>query len=176
MAGKTSKQAIRHSSQGFTLIELLVVIAIIGILSAIGLTSLNGAKEKARNAQRKHDLTTLRTGLLNYYDDNDLLFPETLVGADNTEPSQSSGGLGIFDSDPADNPLVPEYLSKAVVQPFSDPAFDYRYDTNQAQTGFVLYAQLEVNSLWYWLDNTGGTDSSATAHDENNCDAGDCAW
>ncbi|MFA6512309.1 MAG: prepilin-type N-terminal cleavage/methylation domain-containing protein, partial [Patescibacteria group bacterium] len=33
-----------NQKKGFTLIELLVVIAIIGILSAIGLVSLNGAR------------------------------------------------------------------------------------------------------------------------------------
>lgn len=35
---------------GFTLIELLVVIAIIGILSAIGLVILNGARERVPDA------------------------------------------------------------------------------------------------------------------------------
>lgn len=58
-----------NNKKGFTLIELLVVIAIIGILSAIGLVSLNGAREKARDAQRKSDVSSFRSALALYFDD-----------------------------------------------------------------------------------------------------------
>ena len=57
-----------NSSTGFTLIELLVVIAIIGMLSAITLASLNSARAKARNTQRKSDFNAISKALTLYYD------------------------------------------------------------------------------------------------------------
>ena len=58
----------RISSHGFTLIELLVVIAIIGLLSSIVLVSLQGARAKARDSRRMHDLDQIRLALFLYDD------------------------------------------------------------------------------------------------------------
>jgi prepilin-type N-terminal cleavage/methylation domain-containing protein len=56
--------------QGFTLIELLVVISIIGVLSTIAMTSLNGAKAKARDARRKSDMEQISLAMEQYYSDH----------------------------------------------------------------------------------------------------------
>ena len=58
-----------HKS-GFTLIELLVVIAIISILATVVLASLNSARSKARDTQRKAALNQIRVALELYYDEH----------------------------------------------------------------------------------------------------------
>lgn len=56
------------NKKGFTLIELLVVIAIIGMLSSLAVVSLNTARNKARDAQIKSDLSQFRTYAAVTYD------------------------------------------------------------------------------------------------------------
>lgn len=62
--------------KGFTLIELLVVIAIIGLLSTLAVISLNGARAKARDAQRLSDVKQMATAIeierANFGDDDAL--------------------------------------------------------------------------------------------------------
>lgn len=58
----------RH--KGFTLIELLAVIAIIGILAALSIIGINQALVRARDTQRKNDLTNVKKALELYAQDN----------------------------------------------------------------------------------------------------------
>jgi general secretion pathway protein G len=57
------------NKKGFTLIELLVVIAIIGMLSALLVPNFMGARERARDAQRKSDLKQIQKALEIYRQD-----------------------------------------------------------------------------------------------------------
>ncbi|EKE19461.1 MAG: hypothetical protein ACD_9C00008G0003 [uncultured bacterium] len=57
----------QNKRKGFTLIELLIVIAIIGILASAILVNVSSARVKARDAKRKTQLLSVRTGLEMYY-------------------------------------------------------------------------------------------------------------
>lgn len=60
---KNLKFQISNFKSGFTLIELLVVISIIGILLALSVFGLQGARVSARDATRKTNLEQIRSGL-----------------------------------------------------------------------------------------------------------------
>jgi len=55
--------------RGFTLIELLVVISIMGILTVITVSQFETARRKARDVQRKADISAVSKALLMYYAD-----------------------------------------------------------------------------------------------------------
>ena len=63
------KNIPKKQNGGFTLIELLVVIFILGILATLIISNLQGARQRARDASKKTELTNLKTALRLYYND-----------------------------------------------------------------------------------------------------------
>jgi prepilin-type N-terminal cleavage/methylation domain-containing protein len=115
------------NQKGFTLIELMVVISIIGTLSTIALTSLNGARAKARDARRFSDMEQIRTALEVYramnghypdntdYDDDyggwDIGYRGGAEGSDTfIQPLVDAGLLAKVSGDPAGTTGADSYL------------------------------------------------------------------
>jgi type II secretion system protein G len=104
--------------KGFTLIELLVVISIIGVLMGLSIFGLRGARESARDAQRKADLELIRSGIELYKSDCNK-YPTSLsepLTGDDSVPSCSSSNTYIDDipDDPASPSRVYLYYSDGI--------------------------------------------------------------
>ena len=105
--------------RGFTLIELLIVIAIIGILVALILPNLSGARERARDTRRKIDLNNIQQALRLYYNDNQI-FPTT-------------GNISA---------LTTTYIAVVPIDPSSSVS-DIPYTYTSSGSTYILYATLE---------------------------------
>ncbi|WKZ25734.1 MAG: prepilin-type N-terminal cleavage/methylation domain-containing protein [bacterium] len=122
----------RLKSKGFTLIELLVVISIIGIVVAISIFGLSGARESARDARRKSDLELIKSGLEIYRADCNA-YPANL----NTSPLIGTGT-------PSSCAVSNTYIELIPEDPIPESK-TYRYATTAS--GYELCASLEQSGL-----------------------------
>jgi len=117
--------------KGFTLIELLVVIAIIGMLSALFIPNFMGARERARDAQRKSDLKQIQKALEMYrQDQNPPVYPTATA---NRFGSSSNCGA-LFGNNPV-------YMNKIPCDPLGPTP--YFYSPNNSTLTYTLCACIE---------------------------------
>ncbi len=126
-----------RSSRAFTLIELLIVITIIGILAVALLPRITAGPAKARDAQRKADLSQIATILAVYADDNSGAYPWDTVGTAPTCVSDYStyliaSGMTTVPEDPKADTVVGSCTQSYAV-----------YETSN---GFILAASLESSA------------------------------
>lgn len=143
---------------GFTLIELLVVISIIGFLSTFAVVALKGAREKARDARRKSDLTLISKALQLYYDNN---------GTYRVANSGSSGlGVGFFSyAYPGYDSVAKElndlgYTGSIIIDP-SGLAAGY----NAIGSSYMIFADTARFTVWTSLENPSAADTAT----QNTC-------
>ena len=139
--------------KGFTLIELLIVIAIIGILSSLAIVSLSSARDKAKDAQIKSDLSQFRTYMTVNYPEG--VFTDVLPGDEQgtNEMSVVSPALTHPDEDLSYIVLVADGTNTA-------------YDQNRswAAYGELLNNDVDDNTQYFCVDSSGSavTISGAT--------------
>ncbi len=115
-----------ENKKGFTLVELLVVIAIMSILTVITVGQFQNARRKARDVQRKGDISALAKALQMYYTDYGT-FPLDING------SKTSDSWGDELTDAATPPYV--YMKNLPKENYLSIPFCYAVSADQKMFG-----------------------------------------
>lgn len=118
---------LNFRKNGFTLIELLIVIAIIAILVIIAIWAITINLAKARDGKRKADLDRLKIAFEDYYGDNQVYPPDTVI------------------TNCGSNSLAP-YLNSIPCDPRTKRPYCYVYDADNNAQNYRIYSSLEYEN------------------------------
>ena len=126
------KKRMKQYQRGFTLMELMIVMAVIGILATIIGGSFIQANLKARDAQRKGDLTQIQSSLEAYYGDH-----HEYPFASNDGMIQGTPWGGVFQD------TTPTTYMNQLPNDRKQPTIQFFYITSTDKTKYQLFTHLE---------------------------------
>jgi prepilin-type N-terminal cleavage/methylation domain-containing protein len=126
---------MRAKQKGFTIVELLIVIVVIGILASITIVAFNGVQQRARNAERSHELVLVQKAVEMYRLDNSGYPRCGATGPYSPGSTVSSGTVAACLADE----LVPTYLASLPVDPQNTGASQYWYAVGYTKTGVASF-------------------------------------
>jgi len=145
--------------RGFTLIELLVVLAIIGLLSSAVFSSLQGARQKAKDAKIKelfHGLEIkIETDFLNYGDYSKVCVEQGPNVVGNSTVSQTADYKNFNDEIKKNNGNIDLYCNES---------FD--------EKNYAVWTKFPTRNNWWCISSKSSTPlelSSSPSVDSVNC-------
>ena len=97
-----------YRKKGFTLLELMIVVIVIGILATLAVPRFITATKKAKQAEAKSMLGTIRSSQWRYYQEHQSTFADTIGNLDIDMTASA-----YFTYSGADDSGNPTYLGKA---------------------------------------------------------------
>ena len=141
------KGYLKHLEQkGFSLIELLVVIAIIGMLSTLATVSMNGARQKARDAKRKSDLSQIKNALELYNVQNEKYPLDTSTTCGNAGTIADSSGKICSSTSSFEDADGNVYIKSLMADPTNNATYFYQWTGDNAGDSSCLSVKLESPS------------------------------
>jgi type II secretion system protein G len=149
---------MKKSVKGFTIVELLIVIVIIAVLAAISVVAYTGTQGRARDSERKSELSNIMKALELYRVDNGGYPRCDTDGAYVAGGSLSSGTL----HDCVTDELTPDYIASVPRDPVDVAPKRYYYAVGYKKITATTYDSAQTNNyiIGATMDSPAGANTS----------------
>jgi len=132
--------------KGFTLIELLVTMGIIAVLTGMAVFNFNQARARARDVQRKSDLSQIAKALELYRNDNNGKYPISLSLTDQQTYLVDNGYSRVIFVDPKGAASWEDYTYSSI-SPYTDYTITACLENTADSTRKIPVEQCGVGSV-----------------------------